>query len=164
MDLRFFFLPCFHGSRASRLGHKRKGKPRSITCRTDRANEVNKRYLLTVRFLREYQTSALKNSIEIVIFPVQTYISSTRHSINKFKKLLWILNSLESYSKIEGNITLNENQSVYFSRFKNVRSIHFSYGCKGIVSFHSIIFESVSTCCFVVILVRCIKLFQKRFS
>ena len=32
-----FFLPCFHGSRASRLGHKRKEKTRSITCRTDLA-------------------------------------------------------------------------------------------------------------------------------
>ena len=30
-----FFLPCFHGPRASRLGHKRKEKTRSITCRTD---------------------------------------------------------------------------------------------------------------------------------
>ena len=44
MDPRFF-LPCFHGPRASRLGHKRKEKTRSITCRTDRANEANKRYL-----------------------------------------------------------------------------------------------------------------------
>ena len=41
-----FFLPCFHGLRASRLGHKRKEKTRSITCRTDRANEANKRYVL----------------------------------------------------------------------------------------------------------------------
>ena len=32
MDSRFF-LPCFHGPRASRLGHKRKEKTRSITCR-----------------------------------------------------------------------------------------------------------------------------------
>ena len=30
MDPRFF-LPCFHGTRASRLGHKRKEKTRSIT-------------------------------------------------------------------------------------------------------------------------------------
>ena len=45
MDPRFF-LPCFHGPRTSRLGHKRKEKTRSITCRTDRANEANKRYLL----------------------------------------------------------------------------------------------------------------------
>ena len=36
MDPRFF-LPCFHGPRASRLGHKRKEKTRSITCRTDLA-------------------------------------------------------------------------------------------------------------------------------
>ena len=34
MDPRFF-LPCFHGPRASRLGHQRKEKTRSITCRTD---------------------------------------------------------------------------------------------------------------------------------
>ena len=27
-----------------RLGHKRKGKTRSITCRTDRGNEANERY------------------------------------------------------------------------------------------------------------------------
>ena len=32
-----FYLPCFHGPRASRLGHKRKEKTRSITCRTDLA-------------------------------------------------------------------------------------------------------------------------------
>ena len=44
MDPRFF-LPCFHGPRAPRLGHKRKEKTRSITCHTDRANEANKRYL-----------------------------------------------------------------------------------------------------------------------
>ena len=36
MDPRFF-LPCFHGPRASRLGHKRKEKTRSITCRTELA-------------------------------------------------------------------------------------------------------------------------------
>ena len=36
MDPRFF-LPCFHGPHASRLGHKRKEKTRSITCRTDLA-------------------------------------------------------------------------------------------------------------------------------
>ena len=30
-----FFLPYFHGPRISHLGHKRKGKTRSITCRTD---------------------------------------------------------------------------------------------------------------------------------
>ena len=36
MDPRFF-LPCFHGPRASRLGHRRKEKTRSITCRTDLA-------------------------------------------------------------------------------------------------------------------------------
>ena len=36
MDPRFF-LPCFHGPRASRLGHTRKEKIRSITCRTDLA-------------------------------------------------------------------------------------------------------------------------------
>ena len=41
-----FFLPYFHGPRASRLGHKRKEKTRSITYRTDRANEANKRYIL----------------------------------------------------------------------------------------------------------------------
>ena len=32
-----FFLPCFHGPRASHLGHKRKEKTRSITYRTDLA-------------------------------------------------------------------------------------------------------------------------------
>ena len=57
MDPRFF-LPCFHGTRALRLGHKRKEKTRSITCSTDRANEANKRYLfylckVTVQFETE---------------------------------------------------------------------------------------------------------------
>ena len=37
MDPRFF--PSL-----KRLGHKRKGKTRFITCRTDRANEANRRY------------------------------------------------------------------------------------------------------------------------
>ena len=45
MDPRFF-LPCFHGPSAKRLGHKRKEKTRSTTCRTDRANEANKRYVI----------------------------------------------------------------------------------------------------------------------
>ena len=45
MDPRFF-LPCFHGPRASRLGHERKEKTRSITCRTDRANEANKMFII----------------------------------------------------------------------------------------------------------------------
>ena len=36
MDPRFF-LPCFHGPRTLRLGHKRKEKTRSITYRTDLA-------------------------------------------------------------------------------------------------------------------------------
>ena len=46
MDPRFF-LPCFHGPRASCLGHKSKEKTRSITCPTDRAKEANKYLLLT---------------------------------------------------------------------------------------------------------------------
>ena len=46
MDPRSF-LPCFPGPRALRSGHKRKEKTRSITCRTDQANEANKRYVLS---------------------------------------------------------------------------------------------------------------------
>ena len=45
MDPRFF-LPCFHGPRASRLGHKRKKKTRSITSRLDWANEANKMFII----------------------------------------------------------------------------------------------------------------------
>ena len=46
MNLRFF-LPCFHGLRASRLGHKRKEKPRSIIAvRT--SHSANKRLVLYV--------------------------------------------------------------------------------------------------------------------
>ena len=47
MDPRFF-LPCFHGPRASRLGHKKKEKTRSITCRTDLALGQEEVYILTV--------------------------------------------------------------------------------------------------------------------
>ena len=47
-----FFLPCFHSPRASRLGHNRKGKTRSITCRTDRANEANERYVSPIPYGR----------------------------------------------------------------------------------------------------------------
>ena len=39
MDPRFF-LPCFDGPGASRLGHKRKENSRSITCRMDRAANI----------------------------------------------------------------------------------------------------------------------------
>ena len=55
MDPRFF-LPCFYGPRASRLGHKRKEKTRSITCPTDRANEANKRLVLLLYFTLLYFT------------------------------------------------------------------------------------------------------------
>ena len=52
MDPRFFF-PCFHDPRASCLGYKRKEKTRSITCRTERANEANKRYLITLIVIKQ---------------------------------------------------------------------------------------------------------------
>ena len=42
-----FFLPCLHGPRALRLGHKRKEKTRSITCRMDSAS---KRYIFSSNF------------------------------------------------------------------------------------------------------------------
>ena len=66
MDPRFF-LPCFHGPRASRLGHKRKEKTRSITCRTDRANEANKRYNLTTTVYR-FVAAVSTNKIKIRIY------------------------------------------------------------------------------------------------
>ena len=46
MDLRFF-LPCFHGPRASHVGHKRKEKTWSITCRRA-LHSANKKYVLSL--------------------------------------------------------------------------------------------------------------------
>ena len=46
---RFSFFPyVFSCPSARRLSHKRKEKTRSITCRRDRANEANKRYLYLI--------------------------------------------------------------------------------------------------------------------
>ena len=64
-----FFLPCFHGPRASRLGHKRKEKTRSITCRTDRANEANKRYIFESKGTCSFSAEDL---IDVIISVQQT--------------------------------------------------------------------------------------------